>query len=230
MKSIAQSRRRRGLSSWRRIFLAALSCLGCLVAVGGAWTAYVLSTEDPARMRSLGRFLWVQQTLRPADIIYVLGGDYSLRIPHAVDIYRRGLAPKIVIPYEDLNMEGQSQEHFSEASQRLLQEMGVPADAVFLWKVGSGVSSTSDEMKALDLYLQTFSRVRRVIIVTSAIHTRRALYTAGRVLAGDPEIQVSGVESKDWSFDTWWLVEQGRNEVWTEWRKLLYYVPRYFLG
>lgn len=206
-----------------------LALIPLTLAAAGIFAWRILQ-NDPPTMQALGNFLWIQEDLSPADIIYILGGDYEQRIPHAADLYKRGLAPRIVIPREHFIPANKNGGHFSDTSSRLLQEAAVPENAIFMWRVDEGVSSTSDEMRALALYVQTFSQTSKVLIVTSAYHTRRAKYTAERMLPSNVAVQVSGVEGREWSMQDWWLNPKGKNLVWQEFQKLLYYYPRYVFG
>ena len=93
------------------------------------------------------------------------------------------------------------------------------------------MSTTADEIRALKRYVEIFPKVKRVIIVSSAYHTRRAGYTAKRMLwTSGVDVEMSGVENPDWKMQGWWLVGAGRREIWGEYKKMLYYVPRYALG
>jgi uncharacterized SAM-binding protein YcdF (DUF218 family) len=186
--------------------------------------------QDPDTMQSLGNFLCVEEPLEHSDIIYVLGGDFATRIPRAAELFKLGLAPRIVIPYEYFERPTPGMEHFSNLSIRLLREAGVPDGSIFLWKVQSGVTSTADEMRALALYAQTFAHISRIIVVTSNFHSRRARYTANRMLSAGTTIQVSGVPPSGWNISGWWHDPLGRQMVTTEWKKLLYYYPRYLFG
>jgi uncharacterized SAM-binding protein YcdF (DUF218 family) len=199
-----------------------------LAALGLFWV--LLNNGHEATMRAAGEFLWVREELAAADVIYVLGGDYERRIPLAAKLYHRGIAPKIVIPRENMGPDLGEREHFTDVSLRLLQEAGVPSAALFDWKVGSGVGSTADEMKALALYVKLFPAVRRIIIVTSDYHTRRALYTANRLLPAGASAQVAGAENGRWRMELWWMSGVGKEAVFEEYKKLAYYVPRYFFA
>ena len=52
-------------------------------------------------LTSMGNFLVVNDTLEPADIIFVVIGGESTRSLHAVDLYKQGFAPEIVIPQSE---------------------------------------------------------------------------------------------------------------------------------
>jgi uncharacterized SAM-binding protein YcdF (DUF218 family) len=213
----------------RRWAVRASLCVAALMVVGGGVLAYRIHEQDEGTLRFLGEFLWIREPLEAADIIYVLGGDYERRIPHAARLYKRGLAPRIVIPREDERIFW-DRENFSDISRRMLVDAGVPESAIFDWKVGHGVATTIDEARALRLYVDTVSGVRSVIIVTSAYHTRRARYAARRSLGGGVQVQVDGEEYKEWRMREWWRHPAGYGLVRQEYLKLVYYWFRYSLG
>lgn len=225
--------KRRGRQTW--LSFAFLSrAIGVLLllslAFAGAWWAARIAQEDPGTMTALGSFLSIHDEIAPADIIYVLGGDYERRAPFAARLFKSSLAPRVVIPRETMPPGATRDSHFSDVTVRLLAEAGVPENAVFMWRVDRGVSSTADEMRALALYTQTFPQTTKVVIVTSAYHTRRAQYTAERMLPSRVTVQTAGVESSPWNLQNWWLNPVGRRTVWDEYKKLLYYYPRYLFG
>jgi uncharacterized SAM-binding protein YcdF (DUF218 family) len=85
-------------------------------------------------------------------------------------------------------------------------------------------------MKALALYVKLFPAVRQIVVVTSDYHTRRALYTANRFLPAGTSAQVAGAENGRWRMEMWWLSAAGKEAVFGEYKKLAYYVPRYFFA
>ena len=122
-----------------------------------------------------------------ADAIVVLGGavgapqppraypdlnDASDRVWHAARLYRAGKAPLIIaaggtLPWKD--------QQFREAPvmQRLLKSWGVPPDSVLL---ESSSANTYENAKFTSV-LAAERGIDRVLLVTSALHMRRALAT-----------------------------------------------------
>lgn len=198
-----------------------------IVAAYAVWC--VIADPDGTRS-ALGEFLWVRQQPEAADFVYVLGGDYLKRIPLALKLYRKGLARQIVVPREYMPTNGE-QEHFTDASMRLLREAGLPPSAMFEWRFGQGVSSTSEEMSALRAYRQAGLGGSRGIVLTSQYHTRRAIWMAYCALRGTGTmVQVIGSEPEGWQLNRWWLSPQGQAVVKSEYVKLIYYWPRSVLG
>jgi uncharacterized SAM-binding protein YcdF (DUF218 family) len=91
------------------------------------------------------------------------------------------------------------------------------------------VSSTYDEAQLLRDYAQQHG-VRSILIVTSAYHSRRALWVFSKVLR-DVGVQIGldavppGQQSPP--PETWWLTLRGWKLVPTEYVKMVYYLIRY---
>src|SRR5215472_11685703 len=82
--------------------------------------------------------LWVvSDPLTHADAIVVLGGNYQTRAPAAADLYRRGLANKVLVSHGS----------DCESNRAALLKLGVPASAVETF--GKTQKSTREEAIAL---------------------------------------------------------------------------------
>ncbi len=220
--------------SSRKLLARAILLLCASLVLATAWLAWNIQAENEATMRRIGDFLWTRQEPMRADLIYVLGGDYITRIPYAASLYAEGWAPKVVIPRENMGQQHRDahnrQEHFTDASLRILREKGLPSSALMEWAVREGVQSTADELRALAVYSETFPEVTRVLVITSQYHTRRVSYTASRMLPGRVECIVLGTPGSEGGIEDWWKRPGSRQTVIDEYRKLLYYLPRYILG
>ncbi len=133
-----------------------------------------------------GRFLYVEDPLQPSDAILVFAGTFAERPLEAADLYRRGYAPLIVLTREAperaerwLAERGLEVPGRAEIARDLLLRQGVPAAAILV--AAAPVDSTSEEAAAF----ATVARARhwrRVIGVTSRMHTRRARMALRRAL------------------------------------------------
>jgi uncharacterized SAM-binding protein YcdF (DUF218 family) len=145
-----------------------------------------------------------------ADAIVVLGGDVVHRPARALELYQQGAAPVIVI-----SGNGDCQE-----VRVFLAGNGVPATAIQL-ECGS---RTTRENALLTVPLLRARRCRRVMIVTSWFHSRRALNCFRH---DAPEIEfVSAPTTVDLP-KSHWPNKYQRGRVVSEYLKLLYYWPRY---
>jgi len=173
--------------------------------------------------------LIVEKKLEQTDAILILAGSsvYIERTDRAAEIFKQGVAPKIVLT-DDGEKTGWSRAEkrnipYVEMARRNLVAQGVPAADIEIFKPdGSGTIYEAQiiKEKAREKGWQS------ILIVTSAYHTRRALQTFENVLA-DENVQI-GIVSAPTGQGTpppfyWWLTAQGWNWVASEYVKILYY-------
>ena len=107
------------------------------------------------------KFLCVDSGRVSADVIILLGGGSHERPEHAAELFKVQAASRIII----------SGEGDDEINRQLLIQAGVPAGAIQL----EGKSRTTRENAEFTVKLLRAEKVRRVIVVTSWYHSRRAL-------------------------------------------------------
>ena len=179
------------------------------------------------------RILIVNSELGRADAIVVLSGSaaYVERTRLAAQLFREGRASKIILTddkqYGGWSNARQRTMFFVERAQEELQRSGVPAERIEV--LPQPVSSTYEEAALLRNYAAMHGQ-RSVLVVTSAYHSRRSLWTFRRVFKG------SGVEvglvaaptgQQTPSPASWWLRPRGWPIVAGEYLKFVYYWLRY---
>lgn len=177
----------------------------------------------------LAESLIVEKPLERADAILILGGSATFmeRTQKAAELYRKGISNRILLT-DDGGEAGWSQAErrnpkFVELARKSLLEHGVPPTAIEI--LPATVAGTIDEARAFAEKAGA-ENLRSVLLVTSAYHTRRALWTFKRVsVENNPEI---GIESARTGIQTpppyrWWLSVAGWNLVAGEYVKSAYY-------
>jgi hypothetical protein len=157
--------------------------------------------------------LWIiSDPITHADAIVVLGGNYQLRPQVAAELYRRGLADKVLV---------------SQAPDRAtLLKLGLPPNAVEIF--GTANTNTRDEAVALREW--TKENAASVFIIPSEIFgARRVRWIFNRVLSGSAiTIEVPSFEEpRYYTRSEWWKTETGPTAFRTELLKYLYYRLNY---
>ena len=135
-----------------------------------------------------GRFLTHQDPLEKADAIYVLAGSFVDRPLEAARLHGEGWAPLIVMGYgiqesgiEALAKAGVVAPTTEDIARDLLIRAGTPPAAIQM--TPRAHDNTADEAQTVrELILQR--GWRRLIVVTSPYHLRRARYAFERELQG----------------------------------------------
>lgn len=162
----------------------------------------------------LARNLIVEKPLAKADAILVLSGSsvYKERTHKAAKVYRSGVAKKILLT-DDGGLAGWSNKEmrnppFVYLAQQELIAQGVNAEDIEI--LSPKVSGTIWEARNL---LTKFKKEnwQTVVLVTSAYHTKRTLWTFEEVLGNSYKI---GIVASPTGEDTpppqmWWLTPKG---------------------
>lgn len=179
------------------------------------------------------KYLITQAPLDKADAIVVLGGSatYRDRAREAARLFFEGRAPRILVTNDNQRGPWSSSDQrnlfFYERSVEALEKAGVPSQSIEV--LMQPVTSTYDETEVVKAYAGQHG-LRSILIVTSAYHSRRALWVFTRMFR-DTGVQVGldavppGQQSPP--PETWWLSLRGWQQVPTEYVKMIYYKIRY---
>ena len=179
----------------------------------------------------LANNLVVEKPLLKADAILVLGGAsaYVERTHEAAAIFKEGIAPQILLTNDGLqggwDQKEQRNPYFVERARAELIREGVPAEAIET--LPGVVNGTNDEAN-LFVKISLEKKLKSVLLITSAYHSRRALWTFERFLAKHNSAVAVGLKSPPNDQQTltlfnWWLSYQGWQTVGEEYVKLIYY-------
>lgn len=177
--------------------------------------------------------LIVNADLQQADALVVLSGssNYPERTQAATALFMAGRAPKIILTNDNQQGGWSSAEQrnplFEELEAAELLRAGVPPDKIE--RLAQVVTSTYDEAVLVREYALQ-QGLRSIIVVTSAYHSRRALWTWRRVFQGSGiEIGLSAAPTGEQSPNPfgWWWHPRGWPMVAGEYPKLVYYWLQY---
>jgi uncharacterized SAM-binding protein YcdF (DUF218 family) len=191
-----------------------------------------------AILSRVGHFLILDQEPVASDAIVVLntGVEYYPRLIEAADLFKKGLAQKVVINGNRKTgvFRGLEKRGFKECCPwyedrvRILGILGVPRKEILPISAEDAYDTVSEaEAVGRELVREGF---RRVIITTSKSHTRRAGYV-WTTMFGD-QLSIFAVAAKTDPYDPkgWW--KQGRQIRWVlaEYGAWAYYWWRRFRG
>ena len=141
----------------------------------------------------------VDEPSEHADALVVLSDDnfYADRATHAAQLFREGVAPTVVASGRRLRPNA----GISELMEHDLVERGVPREKIV--RLSHDADSTKEEAASAAKLAQEM-HWKRIVVVTSNYHTRRARYIFSRVFP--TAITVKVASARDGSFDPerWW--------------------------
>ena len=184
--------------------------LGVLIALALSGATLYLTRQQ--WLSALANHLVLTDTPQPADLIVVLGGDLrGARIMAAVDLMNRGFASRALISGAGY-LYGY---HESDLAVDFALRHGARASSFV--KFPYAASSTREEAHAVVRELRHM-HVRKLLVVTSNFHTRRA----SRIFRAEaPEMEVHVASAGDTYFPVhgWWRQREARKIFLDEWLK-----------
>ena len=143
----------------------------------------------------------------PSDAIIALsGGDTAARTDEAIKLYQQGWAPRLIFSGAAQDKTGVSN---AEAMKQRAERAGVPSNAVIIDETSN---NTQENAKNTRQYITPY-QLKRIIVVTSAYHQRRASLEFQKQFGA--KIQVINhpvMNDKQWqpywylTFSGWWLL------------------------
>src|SRR5437867_9802726 len=190
--------------------------------------AVVLAALAAVALLGAGRVLVVADPLPPrADAIVILAGSVPDRTLEATDLYRAGLAPRVVVTRERLprgqaalRARGVRLPEGDELTVRALHELGVPPGAIVVLR--RRVASTESEARTIARWACAH-RLRRFIVVTSRAHSRRARLILRQALGAGIALAMRPSRYDAFAPARWWHVRRDAKLILSEYEKLANY-------
>lgn len=183
---------------------------------------------------SFSLLLITSKEVEKPDAILVLAGSavYKERNSRAAELFLRGVAPKVILT-DDGNSSGWSARDgrnvgFVELAKRELMTAGVPEDKIVV--LDGTVGGTIDEARLIAARAESLG-LGKILLVTSAYHSARALRTCEAVAAQSGKQIDFGMDAVEPGIETprpltWWLSVRGWKLVAGEWAKSAYYLTQ----
>ncbi len=187
------------------VFLALLILLFLVLLCA---VLYFLSTPI---LRHIGNSWIVEDSLDRADALILLGDDnyQAQRATRAAELFHRGMAPLVVASGRQLRPYA----GISELMEKDLKARGVPAKAIV--RFPHTADSTIGEAELLG-ELAAKRGWKRVIVVTSNYHARRARYILRRVFPAAVDVRVAAAPADEFDPGEWWKNRRGWKKLFNE--------------
>ncbi|MCX8045211.1 MAG: YdcF family protein [Desulfobacterota bacterium] len=162
-------------------------------------------------LTAYARFFSVAQADKGADALVVLSGGIETRLPYALDLYRQGYAPRILLTdplVRNTKLRSIACDEHQQADA-ILRFCGSNAPLTICPSLKGGATSTFDEAYDVRAYCSAH-QLRRIIIVTDRHHTRRAWYAFTKIFKGTGvQVDVMGAPNDIFTENNWWQTDRG---------------------
>jgi len=155
-------------------------------------------------LRFAGSFWMADESPQTSEAIVILSDDNygAVRASRAADLYRASWAPRIVASGRELRPYAS----IAELMQHDLTDRGVPATAVV--RFPNRARNTLEEAQAVSEFLSSHGW-KKIIVVTSNYHTRRARFIYERTLAPGTDLRMVAAPDPAYDPNTWWRTREG---------------------
>ena len=169
--------------------------------------------------KSLYAPLNLQIEPKDSDLIFVFGSNINARVDKAIELYRAGIAPKIMTTGLGSNYSKQTMSEGRLQANYAISE-GIPAEAIIVEECSI---TTSDNVKrSFDMWQDMDWKPTHVTLVTSEFHLLRAYADMYKFSDYDIEIYTaSPVPTDDLNEINWIKSEFGRRVILNEYAKLI---------
>jgi hypothetical protein len=172
----------------------------------------------------LGRWLEAPaETASKADVIIVLGGGGDHRTATGLDLYKQGMAPRLLLSGAEAKENGEYRDPIDWRADRLVKA-GVPRQSILLDP--SAGSTWEEAVNALAL--MRAAGWHKVIVVSDPVHMRRLSWAWHEAAEGSKtSFVLVSAPSGQWTGDGWWRDPSSRRNAVSELAKLVYYYAVY---
>jgi uncharacterized SAM-binding protein YcdF (DUF218 family) len=173
-----------------------------LELISGLWKWVLAGLLTLFLISRIGQFLGPVDPLQKADVIVAIsGGDTASRAATATQLYKDGWGPKLVFS-------GAALDPLSPSNAAVMREIairsGVPSEDVIAEE--RAVDTAENALNSVVILKQL--KAKRVILVTSGYHQRRAAMEFREVIGKNVQIINHPAPDRSWS-SLWWTNLRG---------------------
>jgi uncharacterized SAM-binding protein YcdF (DUF218 family) len=157
---------------------------------------------QPNDLSSCGRTPDSTEKCQAVDaIVAISGGDTQARVNWAIDLYKKGWSDTLIFSGAAQDKSGPSN---AAVMKNLAITAGVPEKNILTDEVAATTGQNAKDAQTIF----TQHNIKRVILVTSAYHQRRASLEFNKQAKGVVILNSPIQNDKDWSF-WWWTTFRG---------------------
>lgn len=174
-------------------------------------------------LSEISEYLFCADEPTPADLIIVFGGTRLERAEKAAELYRNGLAPRILFTGGDTSKTG-----IAEAlrlRQRAM-ELGVPAEAILVETDSTTTDASIRRTVSLVDQLFGWYQLQSVILVSAPHHMRRVKLSIRQQIPAAIQLICCPDDRPDLRPENWWHSPAGLTAVARELEKVRTYALR----
>lgn len=157
-----------------------------------------------------------------ADLLFVFGSRWSTPAELAIEVYRHGIVPYIVLTGGDNRFTGENE---ANSHRKLLLEAGISADKIILENRSTNtLENVTFALPLIDLVVP-LSSLKTVLIIAKWMHSRRALMTLKRHLPGGIRYYAHTYEPNGITRENWYLNPRAESaNVMKHWERIPSYL------
>lgn len=158
----------------------------------------ILAALAVGMLLAVGLYISPREDLKPADAAIVIsGGDTTARTLEGARIYKEKWVPLLIFA-------GAAEDPASPSNARVMRSIaigeGIPSDVIAIEEQSRTTRQNAVEVASI---IKAFSH-KRVILITSPYHQRRASLEFAQVLGEEIEIINHPAPDNNWSRKFWW--------------------------
>ncbi len=174
----------------------------------------------------IGEYLVFQTSLKPADVIVVLGGGEKERADQGIKLFKEKYAKKIIFTGEKLDVPSLEEVHWAQLAKKEAMLKGIEEKDII---VVLESHSTYDDALLIEKIVKKYG-FKSLIIVTEPYHIKRAFFVfKKRFKKSAINLMFYPVQDSWFSANNWWSSEKGLVRVNNEYIKFIYYLGKGYI-